>query len=212
MVRRVNARMLISLYRAAFGLLVLSAIVVQATSLAGNGVFNPVNFFSFFTILSNLFGAGVFLALAVRRRDETSVTIDLLRGGSVVYLSVTFIVFALLLSGSDVDLALPWVDTVLHKVFPIVVVLDWLIDPPANRLTLRQGLIWLSYPLVWIVYTLIRGPIAGWYPYPFLDPAHGGYGSVALYCVAILILMTLACAATVAVGTALGGRRHEAAA
>jgi hypothetical protein len=204
--------MLIPLYRAAFAVLVLVAIVAQATSLAGDGRFNPVNFFSFFTILSNLFGAGVFLALAVRPRAERSVTMNLLRGGSVVYLSVTFIVFALLLSGSDVDLALPWVDTVLHKIFPVVVVADWLIDPPANRLTFRQALLWLSYPAVWIVYTLIRGPIAAWYPYPFLDPAHGGYGSVAIYCIAILVLMTIACAVTVAVGNALGRRRPELAA
>jgi hypothetical protein len=39
---------------------------------------------------------------------------------------------------------------------------------------------------VWIVYTMIRGPIAGWYPYPFLDPANGGYGSVAVTTLVIL--------------------------
>ncbi len=40
---------------------------------------------------------------------------------------------------------------------------------------------------MYLVYTLARGPIVGWYPYPFLDPAHaGGYVGVALYCVGIL--------------------------
>ena len=33
---------------------------------------------------------------------------------------------------------------------------------------------------------MVRGALAGWYPYPFLDPANGGYGTVALYVVAIL--------------------------
>ncbi len=48
---------------------------------------------------------------------------------------------------------------------------------------LHRALIWLVYPLLFAVYSLIRGPIVGWYPYPFLDPAHvGGYGVVALYC------------------------------
>jgi hypothetical protein len=33
---------------------------------------------------------------------------------------------------------------------------------------------------------MIRGPIVGWYPYPFLNPAQpGGYGAVAVYVVAI---------------------------
>jgi hypothetical protein len=85
---------------------------------------------------------------------------------------------------------------------------DWLIDAPAARPTLRQGLLWLSYPFVWIVYTLIRGPIAGWYPYPFVNPANGGYASVALYCVGILLFMTAVCAGVVAAGNALGDRHR----
>jgi len=68
-----------------------------------------------------------------------------------------------------------------------VVVLDWLLDPPTTRLGVRHALVWLSYPLVWVTLTLIRGTADGWYPYPFLDPANGGYASVALYFVTILV-------------------------
>lgn len=53
---------------------------------------------------------------------------------------------------------------------PIVLVVDWLVDPPPGGLTFRQGLLWLSYPLVWIVYILIRGALVGLYPYPFSIP------------------------------------------
>jgi hypothetical protein len=41
-------------------------------------------------------------------------------------------------------------------------------------------------------------PIAGWYPYPFVDTANGGYASVALCCVGILLFMTAVCAGVVA--------------
>ena len=34
---------------------------------------------------------------------------------------------------------------------------------------------------------MIRGAIDGWYPYPFLDPAKGGYGQVAVTIVAVLV-------------------------
>ena len=89
---------------------------------------------------------------------------------------------------------------------PIVLVVDWLLDPPSANLTYRQGLLWLIYPLVWIVYTLIRGALVGLYPYPFLDPDNGGYGSVAVYSVAILFLMVLVSAATVWLSHAVRGR------
>jgi hypothetical protein len=128
-----------------------------------------------------------------------------------VYLTVTFIVFALLLADTDVDLAIPWVNSVLHEIVPVVIVIDWLIDPPTRRLTNRQGVLWLSFPAAWIVYVLVRGAIVDKYPYPFLDPANGGYGTVAMYCLMILVLMLAMCAAVVAVGN-WARLRHDAAA
>jgi hypothetical protein len=72
---------------------------------------------------------------------------------------------------------------------PIVVVLDWLISPPHNRLTIRKALVWLIYPLAYCAYSLIRGPIVDWYPYPFLNPDEvGGYLGVAAYAVGIAVL------------------------
>ena len=149
---------------------------------------------------------------AARWRAPRLPTIDLLRGGAVVYLSVTFIVFALRLADTDVDLAIPRVNSVLHDIIPIVVVIDWLIDPPTTRLTTRQGLPWLSFPTVWIVYVLMRGAIVGKYPYPFLDPANGGYASVAAYCVGILVFMVVTSDVTVAVANWARGRHDRAAA
>jgi hypothetical protein len=121
---------------------------------------------------------------------------------------VTCIVFTLLLSNTDVDTAIPWVNTVVHQLIPLVVVVDWLLDPPPFRLTIRQGLLWLSYPAAWIVYILIRGSIVNLYPYPFLNPTNGGYGTVAAYCVAILVLMTLVCVAAVGAANAAGDTKR----
>jgi len=203
-----SGRGLLALFRLAFGLLTFVAIAVQLKTLADDGKLDLVNYFSYFTILSNLIGATLLLVGAARWRAARSTGMDLLRGGAVVYLTVTFIVFALLLSNTDVDLAIPWVNSVLHEIIPIVIVIDWLIDPPVVRLSMRQGLLWLSFPAAWIVYVLIRGALVGKYPYPFLDPANGGYASVAVYCVGILVLMVAICAAVVWVGGWARGR-HE---
>ena len=66
-------------------------------------------------------------------------------------------------------------------------------------------MLWLSFPLVWIVYTIIRGAIVSRYPYPFLDPVNGGYGRVAEYRIAILVSMVVVSAITVGLANAAGG-------
>ncbi len=144
-------------------------------------------------------------------RDVHSRRVDLLRGAAVVYLVVTFIVVILFLSGEDLQVAVNWVDFVVHKLVPVYLVVDWLIDPPSTRLTGRQTLVWLVFPLVWVAVTLVRGAIDGWYPYPFLDPANGGYASVAVYVVGIFVGFLAIGAATMAAGNALRERRSGAA-
>jgi hypothetical protein len=84
------------------------------------------------------------------------------------------------------------VNTVVHFIMPIVVVADWLYQPPKMTLTIRHLGFWLIYPLLYVIYTIIRGGITGFYPYPFLNPAKvGGAGVVALYCLAILVVFLL---------------------
>ncbi len=201
-----DRRLVIAGYRVAFGGITLAAILGQLVDLAVRGVLEPVNFFSYFTILSNSLGALVFLGLALRWRQPRSVTTELVRGAAVVYLTVTLIVFALLLSGTNVDTAINWVNTIVHQVFPLVVIVDWLVDPPASRLTVRQGLLWLAPALVWVAYTLIRGALVGWYPYPFIDPANGGYGSVAAYVGGIVVFGAILCVVVVLAGNAMRER------
>jgi hypothetical protein len=130
--------------------------------------------------------------------------LEALRGAAALYLTVTFVVVILFLSGEDVQLSLQWVDFALHKFFPVVVVVDWLIDPPTTRLAWRTALLWLAYPLAWVTLTLVRGAADGWYPYPFLDPANGGYGSVAVYFVTILVFFLVIGAVLIALGNLRG--------
>ncbi|MDQ3657099.1 MAG: Pr6Pr family membrane protein [Chloroflexota bacterium] len=181
------------LLRSAFGLLTLAAIVAQLAIGINEHDTNVWSFFSFFTIESNLLTVVVLLAGAVlaHRGQETSPGWELFRGAVVSYMTTTFIVFAALLSGlpDNLDLTEPWVNFVLHQMMPIVMVLDWVISPPRHRLTIRQALVWMIFPLAYCVYSLIRGPIVDWYPYPFLNPdSVGGYGGVLAYSLGIAIL------------------------
>lgn len=53
---------------------------------------------------------------------------------------------------------------------------------------------WLIIPLLYSGYSIIRGAISGWYPYPFFNPAQSGsYGGVARYGLVILALFFCLC-------------------
>lgn len=181
------------LLRIAFGLLTLVAIVSQLTIGIGERNANVANFFSFFTIESNLLTVAVLLVGAVLalRGHEASAGWELFRGAVAAYMTTTFIVYAALLSGlpDNLDLTEPWINFVLHQLMPIVIVLDWVISPPQHRFTIRQALVWIVFPLAYVAYSLIRGPIVEWYPYPFLNPdAAGGYPGVIAYSIGIGVL------------------------
>jgi hypothetical protein len=181
----------VALYRLVFALVTLTAIGYQAYHLHDVGVFKPANFFSFFTIQNNTLAALLFLYLAVRPAGGApSVQLDYVRGAVTLSMTLVGVVYGLLQSGYTAELqtAVIWVDNVVHRIMPLVVFADWLIDPPRARLDYRTALPWLAYPLVYVVYTLIRGPIVDWYPYPFLDPDRaGGYPGVFACCVGIAI-------------------------
>ena len=147
--------------RAFLALAALTAIGYDTA--AGPGV-SDADYFSYFTVLSNLFAAAMLLHGALRPARGRSGTVELLRGAAVVYILTTGIVYLLLLSGHAP--AYPWVNAVLHYLMPVAVTLDWLLDPPRVRLDPRRTVVlWMAFPLLYIIYTLARGAIVNWYPY-----------------------------------------------
>jgi hypothetical protein len=149
-----------------------------------------VNFFSYFTILSNALAAlalllGAYYSFTVRR-DPAWYNLSL--SAVVTYMATTGVVYNLLLRSISLDQGstVPWSNEVLHLVAPVYVVVVWILSPGKSPLRWSAVGAIIAFPLVWSIYTMIRGPIVGWYPYPFLNPAQpGGYGAVAVYVVAI---------------------------
>jgi len=189
----------------------IAAIVAQFASSAntlaskgGNVGAFVVNFFSFFTIDSNVLYVVVLLIGAVLlfgRSGDDPDWFTVLRAVAVTYMATTGIVYNLLLrniplpQGTTVE----WSNEVLHVVGPVYLVLDWFFAP--GRTALRTQALWwiVSFPIVWAIYTLIRGPFAAdpgtglmpWYPYPFLNPStsRNGYLSVSFYVILIAVVI-----------------------
>jgi hypothetical protein len=197
-----DVRPLVTVLRFAGAALIVAAIVAQLvrsienTVAAGGDVgFVLVNFFSFFTIESNVLAAATFLVgaifVATGRAETTGFTV--FRLVAVTYMTVTFIVYNLLLRGIELPQGqtVPWSNEILHVVGPLLIIADWLFAPGRTRLEWNRVWAVVIFPIVWAAYTLIRGPIVGWYPYPFLNPGNSenGYLSVAFYVILIAAVM-----------------------
>ena len=182
-------RDLLASARVFFGLLTLVALTISLinTLRLGN---TPVYFFSFFTTLSNLFSAIVLIAGAIyliRRSDPTETT-EIIRGTAVAAIATAGLAFSLLLSHLDSGMV-PWINFVVHYLTPVIMVLDWLIQPPKAKLALRHIWLWLIFPIAYLAYSLIRGAFINWYPYWFTDPnkSPGGWTGVVFISAAITI-------------------------
>jgi hypothetical protein len=146
-------------------------------------------FFSYFTTQANLLVVATSLSLARRpSRDGSGWRVARLNALSGI--TITALVHWFLLHPLDNFRGLLWAsDTLVHIIVPVLVVLGWLIFGPRRRISLRVVGLGLIWPLAWLLYTLVVGRITGWYPYFFLDLGQTDPGVVALYCVAILILL-----------------------
>ncbi len=171
---------MLNVARLAVATLAIVAMTYQFALLNVEPGYEKANFFSFFTIQSNILAVcALFLLVAVPRERRTAL-FDGARSAAVLYIAITGVVFALLLSGmqEEVQTATSWVDFVVHKLVPILVVADWIVDPPRHRLPWWTVVAWLGYPIAWLGYTLVRGAQADWYPYPFVDVSELGYAGV----------------------------------
>lgn len=187
--------------------LCFAALVTEIATLVERGVFRPVNFCSYFTVESNVLVFLVLLVSAVATAAGRGGELDALRGAVTVYILVVGLGFSFLLSGlENVKLtAVPWDNVVLHYITPVAVAVDWILDRPRRRLPFGRSLLWLLFPFAYAVYSMTRGAIGGWYPYPFLDPAHHGYAAVAGTIGALIVLGAVLVAVVTRVPSASGG-------
>ncbi|ATG54486.1 hypothetical protein CFK41_06685 [Brachybacterium ginsengisoli] len=180
------------------------------------------NFFSYFTIISNLCAVVVLVLLGVRALRRRDVGVDpawlaTLLVCASAYMIVTGVVYNLLLRSIPIaGISDVWTNETLHLIAPLFLLIDVLVGPQRRALPWRAVLVAAVLPVLWVLYTMIRanfvvGPATGdpwWYPYPFLDPhlVPGGYVGVAGYIVGIAAVILGVAAGVVAVGRRRGRR------
>ena len=186
----VNRNTFLISYKLFFALLGFSAIITEMAITMERGTFRAENFFSYFTIETNILVVIMLLMSAVAIAAGKNGKLDLFRSATTVYILVVGIGFSALLSGLEgVKLtAVPWDNVVLHYIIPVAVFADFMTDRPRRKLPFKKALLWLLFPIIYATYALVRGSLTGWYPYPFLNPDVSGAESVVTTVVGLLLL------------------------
>jgi hypothetical protein len=214
--------------RLAMSALIAAAVIAQFASTVAGAIdadrdvaTTVANFFSFFTILSNVLSvavltwAGIRFLSRGRRLDPDPPALAAALAWVSTYMAITGIVYNLLLRGLPLQPeTVAWSNEVMHVWGPLFLLLDLFLGPCRRRLPWKAALGAAIFPVVWIVYTLLRAnlitnPTNGqpyWYPYPFLNPYESSWGSVVGYIIGIAVTIIVVAFGAVALGRARGSR------
>lgn len=148
-----------------------------------------VRYCSYLTIWANALVAWSAGTLALGRDRDTRLWRALRTDAVVLILLAGVVHFFLLRPLLDLD---GWdlaADRLLHMVVPVLAVAGWLVFGPRGRLTTVDLGPFLALPVGWLGYTLVRGAVVDWYPYPFIDVGEHGYARVLATCAGVSLLM-----------------------
>lgn len=185
-----------------FALILQLSLTVKTTGVTGfSTVKTVINYFSYFTILSNILVAVSLTAILLSPLSRpgsffSKVTVC---SAIAVYIFIVGLVYNLVLRGIWEPKG--WqlmADNLLHVAVPLLYVIYWMIYTPKKVLAWKDMLPWLLFPGLYLVYSLVRGTVADWYPYPFIHAGDLGYGKVVMNSVFVLIAILVAGTATIA--------------
>jgi hypothetical protein len=173
---------------------VVAGVVLSVYSATTAGYFSTsvergFNTFAFFTTDSNLIVGATSLLLALQP-NRSSFVFSTVRLIGVICIGVTGLVFHVALASLlDLQGVHRLGNELVHTIVPIMGVVGWLAFGPRRLTSARVAVASLVFPIVWLGFTLIRGAVIHWYPYPFIDVTKIGYGGTVLNCIWVSVLL-----------------------
>lgn len=159
-----------------------------------SAVESTIQFFSYFTILTNLF-VTIYCTNQLLKPNEKNTSI-LNKPETLTALMVFILIVGLVY---HIALKPIWnpegmqmiLSEICHTFIPLGAFILWIISDNKKTIELKMLLKWLLYPIIYIVFVLIRGNYANFYPYPFLDVQTLGIGKVLVNSLFLLIVMII---------------------
>ena len=153
-----------------------------------------VTTFSFFTNFSNL----IIIVMAIvllfgRGRLYDWFKKPAVQAACCLYIAFVGLGFWFLLGGpGEMNGLDDWIPQITaHTLSPILGSVYWFFAIPKGELRNIHPFLWLSYPILYLVYWLFRGPLVGYYPYFFIDVDALGYSGVALWSGALIVVFLI---------------------
>ena len=168
-----------------------------------------IRFISFFTILTNALVAIYFTRLVFEKNQQSKL---ISKPGTLtaitVYITVVGLVYQVALRQAWHPTGLQMiVDELLHSVMPILVIIFWYLYETTSAVKYSQILQWLIYPLVYLIYILVRGSFSNFYPYPFINVTTIGMSKALTNAGILIIIFLIISAVFLAIGKAIIKRR-----
>ncbi|MCK0160599.1 Pr6Pr family membrane protein [Allomuricauda sp. F6463D] len=169
-----------------------------------------VRFVSYFTILTNtlvafFFTTRVFGAdqkrLALFHKKTTAIALTTF---SVVVGLVYQFVLREIWNPTGLQMV---VDELLHTIIPVFMYVYWLMFCAKTAIAWKQLSKWLLFPIVYLVFIIVRGHFSGFYPYAFLNKDELGFGPTMLNVSFVCLLMFLIMAGLYFLGKLLQPRK-----
>jgi hypothetical protein len=151
-------------------------------------------YFCYFTILTNIIAACCFTAIWLFR--DTKLGKFFSETTTITAITVYILVVSLVYNVAIRPYVSPtgWArlaDELLHVVNPIIFFGFWIFFAEKSTLKYKNVAIWLVYPAIYVVYTVIRGHLIGHYPYHFVNVIEIGYPKAILNTIIILSIFWL---------------------
>jgi hypothetical protein len=184
----------LSVLRLLIGAGLLGSVIWQVTDRIANSIFRPFEYFAYFSIVTAIV-AGLFLvttSFGLMLKIEDTKWVEIARLSMAVALIVVGVVYHALLADAandvrDGDYAWPVLpNEIIHTYAPILAAIEYLISVRAFRIRLR-AFVWVAiFPLIWLVFSIVRGSATNWWPYWFINPnGEAGLGGMLTYIAAI---------------------------
>ncbi|RWU22397.1 hypothetical protein DM813_14570 [Pseudomonas alkylphenolica] len=148
-----------------------------------------INFFSYFTVLTNTLVAVVLSQAAFGKASAARrfFLAPAVSSGIAASIILVGLAYSLLLRHLWHPQGWQWLaDELLHDVMPLLFVAYWWCCVDKGSLRLKHLALWLLYPLGYFAFALLRGHSIGVYPYPFIDVSKLGYAQVVFNALSIL--------------------------
>ena len=172
----------------AFGIVVE---VLTASFEDGSTFFTGFRLFRYYTIQSNLIVAIYFSAL-LSNKYRNSLLFKKILGGVTVYVTITFIIFAVMLQKDFHPQGINFVTNIfLHYLVPILTMFFLIYYRKEYSFNYRDTVLWMIYPLIYILFMVIYGSITGDYLYPFFDVAVVGISGLIIAIIGLIIFFII---------------------